>query len=146
MRKYKITNLEELRVARQGLKIEYTVKQSMLKADVGQYLKQFTPSYLLKKYLSPGNISKADDKFNLSGMVMSFVLPTFMNKTIFRKAGFLTKTAVGLIGNKLGKSLDIEHLSGLFNTVKAWFDKPKPIKKKEKKFVDYGIPPDSETY
>ncbi|RZL33780.1 MAG: hypothetical protein EOO96_11535, partial [Pedobacter sp.] len=66
------------------------------------------------------------------------------NKTIFRGAGFLTKAAVGFVSGKVGKSLDAEHLSAIVNSVKGWFGKKK--EQKAKKFIDYGIPPDSETY
>ena len=51
---------------------------------------------------------------------------------------------VRLASGKLGKSLDIEHLSAIFNSVKGWFGKSKS--RKERKFIDYGIPPNSETY
>jgi hypothetical protein len=99
---------------------------------------------LIKKYATPSNLFKVDDKLNLSGTAMSLILPLFMNKTLFRGSGFLTKAIVGLASGKLGKSLDAEHLSAIFNSVKGWFGKKQ--EKKDKKFVDYGIPPDSETY
>ncbi len=77
---------------------------------------------------------------------MSLVLPFLMNSTLFRGSGFLTKTLVGLASNKVGKSLDAEHLSGLFNSVKSFFGGGKNKKEKSTAYVDYGIPPDSETY
>jgi hypothetical protein len=59
---------------------------------------------------------------------------------------FLTKTLVGLASTKVGKTLDAEHLSAIFNSVKSWFTGSKKKKEKEGADVDYGIPPDSETY
>lgn len=145
MRSYKtIRNLEDLQAKKLELKVEYTLKQSMLKADSKAFIHQFTLGSLIKKYATPSNLFKVDDKFNISGTIMSLLLPTFMNKTIFRGSGLLTKAAVGLVSGKLGKSLDAEHLSAIFNSVKGWFGKKK--EKKDKKFIDYGIPPDSETY
>ncbi|WP_421945460.1 hypothetical protein [Pedobacter sp.] len=145
MKSYKnIRTLEDLQAKKLELKVEYTLKENLLKSDVKVYLKQFTLSALIKKYATPSNLFKVDDKLNLSGTAMSLLLPMFMNKTVFRGAGFLTKAAVGLVSGKVGKSLDAEHISAIFNSVKGWFGKRK--EKKDKKFVDYGIPPDSETY
>lgn len=144
MRKYNIRNLEDLQAAKLELKVEYTLKENLLKTDTKKFLKQFTLGALIKRYATPNNLFKADEKLNISGTAMSLLLPMFMNKTIFRSAGFLTKAAVGLVSGKVGKSLDAEHLSAIFNSVKGWFGKKKD--QKSKKFVDYGIPPDSETY
>ncbi|MFC3561080.1 hypothetical protein [Pedobacter jamesrossensis] len=145
MRSYKtIRNLEDLQAKKLELKVEYTLKQNMLKADSKIYFRQFTLGALIKRYATPSNLFKVDDKLNLSGTAMSLLLPMFMNKTIFRGAGFLTKAAVGLVSGKVGKSLDAEHISAIFNSVKGFFGKKK--EKKDKKFIDYGIPPDSETY
>ncbi|MDQ1140562.1 hypothetical protein [Pedobacter agri] len=144
MRKYNIRTLEDLKAAKLELKVEYTLKQNMLKSDGKSFLKQFTLGALIKKYATPNNLFKADEKLNISGTAMSLLLPMVMNKTLFRGAGFLTKAAVGLVSGKVGKSLDAEHLSAIFNSVKGWFGKKKD--QKAKKFVDYGIPPDSETY
>ncbi|KLT65085.1 hypothetical protein [Pedobacter sp. BMA] len=145
MRSYKnIRSLEDLQAKKLELKVEYTLKQKMLVADSKSYVKQFTLGALIKKYATPNNLFKVDDKLNISGTAMSLLLPMFMNKTLFRGAGFLTKAAVGLVSGKVGKSLDAEHLSAIFNSVKGWFGKK--TEKKDKKFVDYGIPPDSETF
>ncbi|RZK67988.1 MAG: hypothetical protein EOO95_01190 [Pedobacter sp.] len=144
MRKYNIRTLADLQAAKLELKVEYTLKQNMLKNDGKIFLKQFTFGALIKKFATPSNLFKADEKLNISGTAMSLLLPMFMNKTIFRSAGFLTKAAVGLVSGKVGKSLDAEHLSAIFNSVKGWFGKKK--EQKSKKFIDYGIPPDSETY
>jgi len=145
MRSYKnINSLEDLQAKKLELKVEYTLKQNLLVSDSKSFAKQFTIGALIKKYATPSNLFKADDKLNISGTAMSLLLPMFMNKTIFRGAGFLTKAAVGLVSGKVGKSLDAEHLSAIFNSVKGWFGTRKD--KKTKKFIDYGIPPDSETY
>ncbi|GAA3974344.1 hypothetical protein GCM10022246_28350 [Pedobacter ginsengiterrae] len=145
MKSYKnIRNLTDLQAKKLELKVEYTLKQNMLKADAKTYFHQFTLGALIKKYATPSNLFKVDDKLNLSGTAMSLLLPMFMNKTLFRGAGFLTKAAVGLVSGKVGKSLDAEHISAIFNSVKGFFGKKK--EKKDKKFVDYGIPPDSETF
>ena len=144
MKNYNIRNLEDLLARKNELKVQYTLQQDDLKRDTKAYFKQFTLGALIKKYATPSNFFKADEKLNISSTAMSLILPMLMNKTIFRGSGFVTKALVGLASGKLGKSLDAEHLSAIFNSVKGWFSKKK--EKKEKKFVDYGIPPDSETY
>ncbi|MFC4211939.1 hypothetical protein ACFOWA_12140 [Pedobacter lithocola] len=145
MRSYNnIRTLEDLQAKKLELKVEYMLKQTMLKSDSKTYFSQFTPGALIKRFAKPNNLFKVDDKLNLSGTAMSFILPLVMNKTLFRGAGFLTKAAVGLISGKVGKSIDAEHISGIYNSIKGFFTKTK--EKKAKKFIDYGIPPDSETY
>lgn len=144
-RKYNINNLEDLHIAIRGLKAEYTMQETALISDSKTYLSRFTIGNLIKRYATPSAFFKVDEKYNISSGLLSLVLPFVMNSTLFRGSGFLTKTLVGLASNKVGKSLDAEHLSGLFNSVKSWFGGKKK-KEKSSEYVDYGIPPDSETY
>lgn len=142
-RKYDINNLHELNVRLLSLKVDYKMQETMLKEDVKVYASQFTPVNLLKRFATPSSFMKVDDKLNISGKVMSMVLPLLMNNTLFRGSGFITKALVGLATSKVGKTLDAEHLTSLYNSITGIFKK----KKKEKPaFTDYGIPPDSETY
>lgn len=146
-RKYDINNLDELHAMVCSLKAEHQAKGSLLIKDSKSYFKQFTLGGLIKRYATPSEFLKIDDKLNISSSIMSMVLPFLMNTTIFKGSGFLTKTLVGLASNKVGKTLDAEHLSAIFNSVKSWFGGSK--KKKAEaipQYVDYGIPPDSETY
>lgn len=147
IRRYNINNLEELHAMVCTLEAEHKLQKEMLLNDTKAYLKQFTPGGIIKKYATPSAFLKIDDKLNISSSVMSFVLPFIMNSTLFRGSGFLTKTLVGLASNKVGKSLDAEHLSAIFNSVKSWFGGSKNRKiKQDVAYIDYGIPPDSETY
>jgi hypothetical protein len=146
-RKYNINNLEELHAMVCSLKNEHVLQGEALVNDTKIYLKQFTIGGLIKKYATPSAFLKVDEKFNISSTLMSWVLPLLMNSTVFKGSGILTKALVGLASGKVGKSLDGEHLSAIFNSVKSWFGGSK--KKKEEKaaeYFDYGIPPDSETY
>ena len=144
-KKYNIKNLNDLQVRMLSLKVDYKMQEVLIKDDVKAYAKQFTFGSLIKKYATPSSLLKVDDKLNISSKLMSFVLPVLMNSTLFRGSGFITKTLVGLATSKVGKTLDAEHLSAIFNSVKGLFGSKK---KKEKAgvYVDYGIPPDSETY
>lgn len=144
-KKYNIQNLHDLNVAMISLKVDYKMQEAMIKDDVQCYVKQFSPGTLIKKYVTPSAVFKVDDKLNISSKLMSMALPILMNSTLFRGSGFLTKTLVGLATSKVGKTLDAEHLTGIFNSVKGLFGSKKK-KAKTAAYIDYGIPPDSETY
>ncbi len=146
MRRYNIKNLEQLHTQVQSLKVDYTLKGDYLKNDAKKYVKQFTFGNLIKKYATPSAFLKVDDKLNISSSVMSLILPVIMNSTLFRGSGFITKALVGLATSKVGKTLDAEHLSAIFNSVKSLFGGAKKKKEKTTAYIDYGIPPDSETY
>ena len=139
-----IRTLEDLHAEVQRLKIDYTQRGEMIKVDAKTYVQQFTLGGLIKKYATPSGFLKFDEKTNISSKIMSVVLPLILNKTIFRGSGLITKALGALVSGKVGQSLDAESLSGIFNMVKSFFNKKD--KKKEVAFVDYGIPPDSETY
>jgi hypothetical protein len=140
-----INTLEDLHTQVQALKADYTQRGELLKEDSKNYVKQFSPGNLIKKFATPSSFLKFDEKTNISSKIMSIVLPLLLNKTLFRGSGLITKALGALISGKVGKSLDGENLSGIFNMVKSLFT-GKNNKKTEAAFVDYGIPPDSETY
>jgi len=139
-----IRTLEELHSEVVRLKVDYTVKGELLKLDTKNYVKQFTLGNLIKKFATPSGFLKLDEKTNISSKVMSVLLPLILNNTVFRGSGVITKALGALVSGKVGKSLDAENLSGIFNMVKSLFNKKS--NKKEAAFIDYGIPPDSETY
>jgi len=144
-KRYNINNLEELQAQIFTLKTGYTVRGELLKENTKIYIKQYAPSALIRKYFTPTNILKVDEKMNFSSKLMAFVLPVIMNSTFFRGSGFMTKALVGLATSKLGKSLDAEHITTFVSSIKNWINKPKNTTKSGMQ-VDYGIPPDSETY
>lgn len=147
MRHKDIKSLAELHLEISRVKSEYQLKETQLKEDAKSYIKQFSPINLIKDFLNPQSLLRLDGKTNLSGSVMSLILPMFLNKTVFRGSGFLTKSIAALVSGKIGKSLDAESLTGLFGKAKSLFSSLTSKKKKaDVNFVDYGIPPDSETY
>lgn len=141
-----IRTLDELHFEIHRLKADYKHKEVQLQKDAKTYIHQFTLGNLIKKYATPSAFLKFDEKTNISGKMMSIVLPMLLNSTVFRGSGFITKALGALVSGKIGKSLDAEHLSGIFNAVKSIFTTKKEKVKKETAFIDYGIPPDSETY
>ncbi|RZK44025.1 MAG: hypothetical protein EOO90_01860 [Pedobacter sp.] len=146
MRTKNIRTLTELQAEIRRLKLDYEYKGIQLKLDSKAYIGQFTPGNLIKKYLTPSSLLKIDEKTNISGKILSLVLPMIMNNTVFRGSGVITKALGALISGKVGQSLNAESLAGIFNSVKSLFAGKKGKNKANVAFVDYGIPPDSETY
>ena len=139
-----IQTLDELNAEVHLLKADYKQRGVMLKHDTRVYIKQFSLGSVIKYYATPSGFLKFDEKTNISSKILSIALPMLLNSTLFRGSGLITKSLAALVSGKVGKSLDAESLSGIFNVVKSLF--AKKDKKKEVAFVDYGIPPDSETY
>lgn len=140
----KITNLAELNLEISRLKVDYKFKEIQLKQDANAYIHQFSPMNLIRKFFNPDGLKKLDDKTNISGNIMSMILPLLLNKTLFRGSGIITKAIGALISGKVGKSLDADSIMSAFNSVKDIFTSKR--KKKVAQFSDYGIPPDSETF
>jgi len=141
-----IRTLDELHSELHRLKADYSHRELQLKLDAKTYIRQFTLGNLIKKYATPSGFLKFDEKTNISSKIMSIVLPMLMNSTVFRGSGLVTKAVAALVSGKVGKSLDAENLSGIFNMVKSLFTGKKAKAKNDVAFIDYGIPPDSETY
>jgi hypothetical protein len=139
-----INTLDDLHNQVQLLKADYTHRGIMLKEDSKTYIKQFTLGNLIKKFATPNGFLKLDENTHITSKIMSVALPFLLNSTVFKGSGLITKALGALVSGKVGKSLDAENLSGIFNMVKSLFNKKD--KKKDAAFVDYGIPPDSETY
>lgn len=140
-----INTLDDLHAQVQALKADYIQRGELLKQDTKNYVKQFSLGNLIKKYATPSSFLKFDEKTNILSKVMSIALPLLLNKTLFKGSGLITKAIATLVSGKVGQSLDGENISGIFNLVKSIF-KGKKSKKNDVAFVDYGIPPDSETY
>lgn len=143
-KRYNIQNLEQLHQKVVELKADCKLKEANLVQDLQAFSNGFTPAAIIKRFITPSNLLKTDDALNITGNIMSVVLPLLMNKTLFRSSNFATKLLVSLASGKFGKTLDAEQIGGIINSVKSWFGSSK--KKKDIVFTDYGIPPDSETY
>lgn len=85
--------------------------------------------------------------------ISRFVIPLFMNGVLFKKSGFITKTIISLLSQKIAKQVNSNAISGLMDKVKGLFKKSKSsgisnfgVRSTHRKAVDYGIPPDSESY
>lgn len=139
-----ISTLDDLHLEVLRLKADFKRREVLLKDDSKKYIKQFSLANIFKKYATPNGLLKLDENTHITSKIMSIALPMLLNSTVFRGSGVITKALGALISGKVGKSLDAESLTGAFNMVKSLFGKI--AKKKEVGFIDYGIPPDSETY
>lgn len=74
------------------------------------------------------------------------VIPFLLNKTILRGNGLIIKSLLGLISQRVisGDNINKIKVSGWIDKATGWINSLKKSDKKKK--VDYGIPPDSETY
>lgn len=118
MKKYNIQNIDELRTQRAMLKQQSKHQLQQLKSDFNQYKHQFTIKGLLGEHINYNSVTALDQKLGLSSKLLSVLVPTLLNRTIFRKSGFLSKLLVGFAGAKLGNTLDLENVSGIFNLAK----------------------------
>ncbi len=143
----KITSLAELELEIYRLKVVYKEQEKDLAISGRKLIDNFTISNIIKKLVTPKGLLKVDEQLNISGKIMSIVVPLLLNSTLFRGSGLVTKTLGALVSGSIGKSIDAENITGLVNTIKNFFKKDGKKKKGDGiEFKDYGIPPDSETF
>jgi hypothetical protein len=81
------------------------------------------------------------DPEDLIALASRLFLPFALNKTLFRNSNFLIKILVGLVSQQASGLINQKTVATVWDTIKSLIDKTQ-----KKKPVDYGIPPDSETY
>jgi hypothetical protein len=77
------------------------------------------------------------------------VLPLFLNGVMFKKSGFIVKTLITFLSQKAAKQVNSDKVSGIFDKISGLFKGNgfgKKIHTTKAVALDYGIPPDSETY
>jgi len=73
-------------------------------------------------------------------------LPVVLNRFFLRKAGFLKRTLVTLLSQQAAGALNKDRISEVINKVADFIRPTQRGKHSVRRKVDYGIPPDSETY
>lgn len=73
-------------------------------------------------------------------------LPVVLNRVFLRKAGFLKRALVTLLSQQAAGALTKDRISEVINKVADFIRPAKRSKHTVRRKVDYGIPPDSETY
>jgi len=137
-----INNITDLRNEIARLQLVKTEQEAAIKKHFS------SPSAIINTALSGlgvdkglGGIFKADDIISL---VSRFILPFALNKTIFRKSNFIIKAVVGMLSQSASGYINEKNLASVWDTIKS-INPQKWFSKKNKKPVDYGIPPLSET-
>ncbi len=156
MIKKKIENTGDLRSEILRLKLLRFEQEGILDAEIKKITDIFRfPSMMLAKISSlfGGQPSAGGKGEHVKGghdwisSALSLGLPVFINKFFFRKSGFLMKSLVALISQKVATSVNKETIAHWIDKASGWI-KGKGAKLKKQKALppDYGIPPDSETY
>ena len=120
-----IKNIDDLR-------IEISRLRGVEKEQSIALSKRFnTPSALFSTLLSlfpkspvaDGEKSQGFFNQDIVGLISRFILPFTLNKTIFRHSGFIVKTLVGIVSQKVSHFITEDSLIGLWDKVKTIFSK-----------------------
>lgn len=158
MRKMKINrniqNIQELRDEISRLKVLKYEQESYL-TDQFQLLqdKLNGPARFIQKI---GGIftGSSDNKSDVSRFKSDWLtsslrvsLPFLFNRVLFRKAGVLKKAMLVLASQRVANFINVDRITTLIDKITNMI-RPKADEKRfrKKRRVDYGIPPDSETY
>src|ERR1700712_11739 len=92
--------------------------QQQQSVAIGQRFRNFSASVSTLATLFPRSVTpegKSTSFFDqdLVGLISRFVLPFALNKTIFRNSGFLVKTLVGIVSQKLSHFITEDGVIGL---------------------------------
>ncbi|WP_257670757.1 hypothetical protein [Parapedobacter tibetensis] len=89
--------------------------------------------------------AKGDKDEDWVTKVFRIGLPVILNRFFLRKSGLFKRALVTMLSQRAAGALNKDSISDLISKL-AGFIRPAMSKKKSSKHVDYGIPPDSETY
>ena len=106
--KFAINDLNGLKARQMALLAESDMHAEAVLSDSKSYVKDFSLSNLVKK--KPESVLNLDvrrpaSSSVLSGKILALALPIILNKTIFKKSGFITKAAVTFISGKTGAKI-----------------------------------------
>jgi hypothetical protein len=135
-----INNIDDLRDEIARLKAQKNVQEAAIKEHFA------SPKAIFQTLLAPFKGSDIKESlFNhedILSLVSRFFLPFALNKTFFRKSNFLIKALVGLVSQKASGFITQDNVTSIWDKIKSFI----PSRKANKKPVDYGIPPYSESY
>ncbi|MBK0383415.1 hypothetical protein I5M32_10625 [Pedobacter sp. SD-b] len=152
----KIQNLKDLKTRIAYLEIKKLEDELFVKQKFQSIKETLTsPFKFLKRIAAMVGISHSTDNTTSRSQKADWVtnfgrvfLPLFLNKTLLKNRGVLVKSLVSILSQRT-----INAMSFNKNVLVNWIDKATDLinstKKKvklPKKEIDYGIPPESETY
>ena len=147
----KIQNIDDLRAEVVRLEVARTEIETELKIEAQKITSKIEiPLLLLRKlnYFFGGSKDKSGSKSSEDWVSSIFrvVLPLLLNRFLLPKSGFIVKSIIELISQTTAKSVNTDSMIELIEKVTQWIKSTGSRNKKEAEIVDYGIPPDSETY
>lgn len=128
-----INNIDDLRLEIERLRSKKQAQESELK----QHFSSPANIFNTLRHLFPK--TGGDQSGNGSSWLARIGLPFALNKTLFRKSGFLVKSLVGLVSQKLVPQIGQKPVSNLWNKLKKavpgvinkWRPKNKPVSQKK---------------
>ena len=146
--KSRIDNIDDLRSEILRLKLQSFHHEALIKQDIEKFKNKFRLPSIIKSWFG-GNNSKSPDNSHQDWVTnaLRVSLPLALNKMVFGKSGFIIKSIVTLLSQKVATSVNKD-------IVTNWIDKASTFirgnaqhrPRKKARAHDYGIPPDSETY
>jgi hypothetical protein len=106
--KFAINDLKGLKARQMALLAESDMHAEAVLLDSKSYVKDFSLSNLVKKDSESVlnlDVRRPASSSALTGKILALALPIVLNKTIFKKSGFITKAAVTFISGKTGAKI-----------------------------------------
>ena len=147
----KIQNIDDLREEVVRLEVVRTEIETELKNEAQKITSKIRiPLMLLRKLNNffAGSKDKSGKKEGEDWVTSIFRigLPLMLNRFLFPKSGFIVKSIIELISQTTAKTVNRDLMIELIEKITQWIKSTGTTNKKETEMVDYGIPPDSESY
>ena len=147
----KIQNIDDLREEVVRLEVVRTEIETELKVEAQKITSKIRiPLMLLRKlnnfFAGSKDKSRTKDGEDWVTSIFSIGLPLLLNRFLFPKSGFIVKSIIELISQTTAKTVNTDLIVEIIEKVSQWIKSTGSRNKKEAEMVDYGIPPDSETY
>jgi hypothetical protein len=147
----KIQNIDDLREEVVRLEVVRTEIETELKVEAQKITSKIRiPLMLLRKlnnfFAGSKDKSRTKDGEDWVTSIFSIGLPLLLNRFLFPKSGFIVKSIIELISQTTAKTVNTDLIVEIIEKVSQWIKSTGSRTKKEEEMVDYGIPPDSESY
>jgi hypothetical protein len=147
----KIQNIDDLREEVVRLEVVRTEIETELKVEAQKITSKIRiPLILLRKlnnfFAGSKDKSRTKDGEDWVTSIFSIGLPLLLNRFLFPKSGFIVKSIIELISQTTAKTVNTDLIVEIIEKVSQWIKSTGSRNKKEEEMVDYGIPPDSESY
>jgi hypothetical protein len=126
----RLKNLDELKSKQASLKAEQVILEKEIIRNGKSTLINLPTSRSLKP-ADPLKMLKVNGKINLPAKVFSYLLPQIINRTLFKRSGFLTKIIMALTARKIGKRIGPKIVAWLQGIMGSYY--PKANRKQPKR-------------